>query len=82
MYIVICFGGGREIGSLVSHLGMFYDEFEEILSAVNIGKVNSWYKNMGLRVQTHRYHSITWIYFYEAFSTLQLTHPTRHHIIW
>ena len=32
-------------------------------------------------VQAHRYHSITWIYFYEAFSTLQWAHLRRHQII-
>ena len=33
-------------------------------------------------MQTHRYHSITWINFDEAFTPFQLSHLPRHHIIW
>ena len=47
------------IGSLASHLGVLDDEFEEYLVAGKLSKVRSWYKNLGLRVKTHRDNSIT-----------------------
>ena len=56
-------GRKKIIGSLASYLGILDDEFEELLSAENLSKVWSWYKKMGMRIQTHRYHSITWIAF-------------------
>ena len=37
---------------------------------------------MGLRVQTHRDHSRTWIAFDEEFSPLQWAHLPRNQIIW
>ena len=73
--------GGKRIGSLASHLGIFDDEFGGILAAGNLNKFQYWYKNMGMCVQTHRYHSITQIYFDEALAPLQLSHLPRHHII-
>ena len=42
----------KKIGSLVSHIGLLYDEFEELLAAGNLVKVQSWFKNLGLLVQT------------------------------
>ena len=74
-------GGGGRIGSLASHIGILDDEFEEILAAGKLSKIQSWYKNLGLLVQTHRNHSITWIYFDDTFSPLQWAHLPRHHII-
>ena len=47
------------IGSLASHIGILDDEFEDIFDACKLSKFWSWYKDMGLHVQTHRYHSIT-----------------------
>ena len=73
--------GGNIIGSLVSHLGILDDEFEEIIAVGKISKVWSWYKKMGMSVQTHRYCSITWIYFEEAFTPLQWEHLPIHQII-
>ena len=55
--------GKKKIGSLKSHLGILDDEFEELLAAEKLGKFRSWYKKMGMFVQTYRYHSITWIDF-------------------
>ena len=49
-------GGGVIIGSLVSHPGALDDEFEGFLAAGKLIKVHSWYNNMGMSVQTHRYH--------------------------
>ena len=48
----------NRIGSLESHLVILDDEFEELIDVGKLSKVRSWYKNMGLRVKTHRYHSI------------------------
>ena len=73
-------GGGKRIGSLASHLGILDDEFEEILTAGNLSKIWSWYNNLGLRVQTHRYHSIIWIDFDHSFATLKWSHIPRHQI--
>ena len=56
-------GGGERIGSLASHLGILDDAFEELLSTGKQGKIRSWYNNIGLCVQTHRDHYITWIDF-------------------
>ena len=58
------------IGSLVSLLGIFDDEFLDLLSVGKLSKVISWYKNLGMRVQTHIYHSITFIAFDEAFTPI------------
>ena len=60
----------RVIVSLASHLGILDDEFDEILVAEKLSKLRSQYNNLGVRMQIHRYHSITWIYFDEAFATL------------
>ena len=58
----IIFGQKKNrIGSLASHLGVLDDEFEELLAAGKLSKVRSWYKKLGMRVQTHRDNSITWI---------------------
>ena len=72
----------RIICSLALHLGILDDEFEEILVAEKISKVRSWYKNLGMRIQTHRYHYITWIDFDKTFTNLQWKHLQRHYIIW
>ena len=68
----------KRIGSLASHIGILDDEFEELLDAGNLNKVQYLYKNMGLSVQTQRDHSITWIGFDEAFSHLKWAHLPRH----
>ena len=76
---------GREkeiIGSLASHLGILDNDFEELLDAGKLSKVRSWYNKTGLRVQTHRYHSITWIYFDEALYPLQWAHIPINQIMW
>ena len=66
----------KENFSLASHLGILDDEFGEFLAAGKLSKVQSWYKNMGMSVQTHRYHSISWIYF-DAQDTRSLgKHPS------
>ena len=70
------------IGSLASHLGISDNEFGELLAAGKLSKFWSCYKNLGLRVKTHRYHYITWIAFDEAFAPLQWEHLPRHQIIW
>ena len=70
------------IGSLASNIGILDNEFEELLASAKISKVWYWYKNMGMRVISHRYNSITWIYFDNVFATLQCSHLPRHHIIW
>ena len=76
------FGGeGKIIGSLSSYLGILGDEFEELLAEGYISKVQTSYNKLGLRVKTYRYHSITWIYFYEAFAPLKLSHLPRHPIV-
>ena len=72
----------KRVGSLASHLGVLDDDFEEIIAAGKISKVQSWYNNMGLHVQTYRDHSITWIYFDEAFDLSQWEHLPRNQIIW
>ena len=61
------FGGGRGeiIGSLVSHIGVLYYCFEEILVAGKLSKVWYWYNKLGLRVRTYRDQYITWISFEE-----------------
>ena len=64
-------GRKKIIGSLASNLGILDDECEELLSAGKLGKVWSWYKNMGLHTQKHRDHSITWIAFDKAFALLK-----------
>ena len=74
--------GKKRVGSLASHLGVLDDDFEEIIAAGKISKVQSWYNNMGLHVQTYRDHSITWIYFDEAFDLSQWEHLPRNQIIW
>ena len=71
----------KRIGSLVSHLGILDDEFEDIFAAGRLSKVWSWYKKLGLREQTHRYHSTTWIDFFEAFAPFKWTQLLRHQII-
>ena len=45
--------GGGIIGSLASHLGILDDGFEELLAAVKLSKVWSWYKKLRLCVKTH-----------------------------
>ena len=72
----------RRIGSLVSHIGILDDEFEEILAAGKQIKVCSWYNNLGVCVKTHRDHSITCIASDEAFAPLKWAHLPIHHIIW
>ena len=69
MYAKIIFGKGKKkiIGSLSSQLGILDDEFDAILDAGKLSKIRYWYKKLGMRVQTHRDHSITWIYFDKAF---------------
>ena len=47
------------IGVLVPNLGVLDDEFEVFLVAGKLSKVQSWYKNLGLYVQTNRYTVIT-----------------------
>ena len=81
--VKIIFGvkGKNRIGSLLSHLGILGYEFEKIISAGKMSKIWSWYKNMVIRVKTHRYNSITWIAFYEAFAPLQWAHIPRHQTI-
>ena len=46
------------ICSLASHHEVLDDEFEEFLAGGNIIKCMVWYKDIGLRVQAHIYHSI------------------------
>ena len=58
------------------------DDFEDIIAAGKLRKVHSWYKNLGLRVQTHRDQSITWIDFDKSFDPLQWVHLPIHQIIW
>ena len=58
------------IGSLASHLGILYDEFDDILAARKLSKVQSWQNNLGLSVQTNKDHYITWIALYKAFTPL------------
>ena len=41
----------KKICSLVSHLGILDDEFEELLAVGNLSKIRSWYNNLGLRVK-------------------------------
>ena len=78
----IIFGKKKSrIGSLASHLGIFDDEFEELLDAGNLSKHRSWYKKLGMRLKTHRYHSITWIDFDGEFYPLKWAHLPRHKII-
>ena len=50
-------------GSLASPLGIFDDEFEELLAAGKLSKICSWYNKLGMCVQTHRYNYIKWISF-------------------
>ena len=66
----IIFGGRNIIGSLASHLGILDGDFGELLAAEKLRESWSWYKNLGMRVQTRRDHSITWIYFDRAFVPL------------
>ena len=48
----IIFGKKKNrIGSLASHLGILYDEFEELLDAGKLSKHRSWYKNLGMRLK-------------------------------
>ena len=47
-------GWGEIICLLASHLGILDDDFEELLAAGKLSKVRSWYKKMGLSVQTER----------------------------
>ena len=56
-------GEGKRIGSLASHIGVLDDEFEELLDAGKISKIRSWYNNLVLHVQTHRFHPMNWIGF-------------------
>ena len=58
-------GRGEIIGSLVSHIGVLYYCFEEILVAGKLSKVWYWYNKLGLRVRTYRDQYITWISFEE-----------------
>ena len=69
------------ICSLASYLGILDDEFEELIAAGKLSTFLSWYNNLGLRVKTHRDHSITWIYFDKAFTPLQWAHLPINHII-
>ena len=78
---IILLGGGARIGSLATQSGVLDDEFDEFLAAWKLSKFWSWYKNLGLHVQTHRDNSITWIGFDEAFDPLQWAHLPRHQII-
>ena len=75
------FGGGGRIGSLVSHLGILYDDFEKLIAAGKLIKVCSWYNNLRMCVKTHRYHSITWIAFDKSLAPFQWEHLPRHQII-
>ena len=59
------------VGSLASNLGILDDDFEELLAAGNLSKVWYWYNNLGLCVQTHRDHFVTWIDLDEVFPTFQ-----------
>ena len=72
----------KRIGSLASNLGVFNFEFDELLATGNLSKFWSWYKKLGVSVQTHKDHSITCIAFYKAFTPLQWSHLPRHQIIW
>ena len=38
--------GKKIIGSLASHLGILYDDFEDLLAAGTLSKVWSWYNNL------------------------------------
>ena len=49
------------VGSLASHIGLLDDKFQYFLASGKLGKVCSWYNNMGLHVQIYRYSEITWI---------------------
>ena len=69
------------IGSLESHIGILDDEFEEILAAGKLSKICSWYNNLGLHVQTHKYNSITWINFDKEFTPFKWAHLPRNQII-
>ena len=69
------------IGSLASHLGVLDDEFEEFLSSGKLRKVWSWYKKVGMRVQTNRDNSINMIILDQSFALLQWAHLQRDHII-
>ena len=71
----------KRIGSLASHLGILDDDFEELLDSGKLSKFRSWYKKLGLRVQTLRDHSITWIDFDKALTIFQWSHLLRHQII-
>ena len=77
----IIVGKKKRIGSLASHLGILDDEFEEILDVGKLSKIRYWYNKLGLHVQTHRDHSITWIAFDEEFALLKWANLPRHHII-
>ena len=77
----IIFVRKKRIGSLASHLGILDDEFEEILAAGKLSKFWSWYKKLGLHVQTHIDHSISWIDFDEAFAPLKWAHLPIHQTI-
>ena len=66
-------------------LGILDDEFEEFLAAGKLSKFWSWYKRLGLHLETHRNNSISWISFDEELAPLQwceefifpLKHPTQ-----
>ena len=66
------------IGSLASHLGVLYDEFDDFLAAGMTSKFRFWYKNLGLNVQTHRYDEITLIVFDEACAPLKWENLSRY----
>ena len=67
---IILVWGGVIIGPLASHLGVLNNDYGEILVADNLSKVRSWYNNLGLCVQTHRYNLMTWIAFDDSFAPL------------
>ena len=83
VFAKIIFGkrGKKRIGSLASHIGILDDEFEEILAAGKLSKICSWYNNLGLHVQTHKYNSITWINFDKEFTPFKWVHLPRNQII-
>ena len=83
VYVHKCFYGNRKmiIGSLASYIGVLYDVFEVFIAARKLSKVCSWYKNMGVHVQIHRYDGITWIVFDEVCAPLQWELLPRYQII-
>ena len=80
-YVFAKFIFGKEkkiIGSLASNLRVLDYDFEYIFAAGKLSKVRYCYKKMGVRLETHRDHSITCIDFYRAFTSLKWSHLPRH----